>query len=214
MAGTVIMMYGYTGSGKSVVATRISQNLTKHGIKNIILKPEESSYEGIDLDPSGKFFEEGIEKFRELRDRAYLKLIKKAESLLSDEIVIILDASFSRLHRREWVYEICERHDSKLYIVWCECDDENEIRKRLVKRYLESKRADDLANSYKIYTYVKNQAEKLEDFEAKEGMHKIIYFNTLNYRLRFINCKESEKIAIIIKEACTEVAADFSKKGS
>ena len=109
------------------------------------------------------------------------------------------------------VYNIAKKYNCNLIIIWCSCENEQKIKERLKARLLKTDPQSE-AKSFEIYKYVKNQADKVENYELKEDRYKIIHFDTDDEKIELINCDESEKIVSIIKQVCLYVIKQFSGK--
>ncbi|MEK6837667.1 MAG: AAA family ATPase, partial [Nanoarchaeota archaeon] len=107
-AGKVIMLYGHPMSGKTTAAARIQEYLRKTGIPAEIISSAKSRLKGKVHSSTTGFVDEGNARTRSIKDKAYKAVCNAAVKCLSRNVVPILDATFHKLYRREWVYALAK----------------------------------------------------------------------------------------------------------
>ena len=128
--GTLIIMSGLTGSGKSTIAPDLARLLSGTVISSDVIRkrlarrePEERVYE-----PFGK----GLYS-EEWTGRTYRAMMDAAEPVLAQGSCAILDASFLLKHQRRLAYDLAERTGARPLFVECTAPDEV-LRARLAAR--------------------------------------------------------------------------------
>lgn len=213
MQPTLIILYGYTGAGKSTIGELLSNNLTKIEKNNIVLKTNIARMQGREkFNPGKDYFDDHIEENRKDRDKSYKIIIDLSKEYLLKNKIVILDASFNKKYRRDWVYDLVDEIKANLIIIWCECKNKVKIKERIKKRYGDFLNPDNQANSFKVYSLVKNQADKIENLELKENKYKIIHFDTDLEKIEFFNCNESDELVALIKKTCEDVINQKTNK--
>ncbi len=150
----IIMMYGLPGTGKSFMAGKIAEAFSDA----VVLKTV--SFRNIDVS-SPKRFDETLPKIREEKDATYRQLILAAKDALISGKMPVLDATFHKRYRREWVYELSREMNVKLAVVSTVCDD-SVVFERLKKR--ESATSEDaFLKSKESFEIMKRQAEVLNE---------------------------------------------------
>ena len=168
----IIMMSGFTATGKSHTAQRIADFLNKGSIKAEIIASDilRRSHDPV-VDAS--YFDECNKECSARRAAIYYEMLSAAEKLLPEVQAIILDAGYNKRSMRELVYGFAKRKSVCLVIVNTVCDDEQEIRSRISRRNPENPK--EVANDFGIYLLSKTQADPI-----KEDMPLIIFDTKLN----------------------------------
>ena len=78
-------------------------------------------------------------------------------------MVPILDATFHKLYRREWVYALAKSEGAAVYLVWLVFNDEKAI-KRSMKERREAGKVSAL-HSWGQYAIMRQQTDRIEDNE-------------------------------------------------
>jgi predicted kinase len=133
-APSVIVVCGLPAAGKTTTAGRL------HGALGGLLIRSCDVYQdlGISLPDwvrRTKGFTEGVEGYARLRDAAYREMAGRLDAGLSSGATpIILDAVHGEPDKRAAVYATCRARGASPVLVWCRCDDEGEIERRIHAR--------------------------------------------------------------------------------
>jgi len=119
----VIMTIGKTAVGKTTTLERVcasmgALHISEAGIKEAL----KSHYCAKDC------LDEG------LRDLAYRGAIAIAFHTASSGVAAAIDASFHRLHRRQWLYEAVSQTAIRLAVLHCYCENPRKITQRIAER--------------------------------------------------------------------------------
>ncbi|MFH1916755.1 MAG: AAA family ATPase [Nanoarchaeota archaeon] len=131
--------------------------------------------------------DERVEKTRKEKDDSYRKLLELAEEKVNEGIVPILDATFHKRYRREWVYELAKKLKEDLVVLSCVFDDEDEI-ERILKQRAGTGDKDAILDSNEMRAIMKEQADLLD----KDETAKLIVFDrrtgvTANFKDEFVD---------------------------
>lgn len=158
----IIAMVGHTAAGKTTLAKYLSEKLDipyiSEGALKRSLKSQYVSENSLD---------------ETLRDQGYKMAIALCIELLSENDIVIIDASFHKLLRRIWLFDALNPQ-IRTNIIWihCNCPNENEIRARLHRRVIaREKTAENQADQFYIYQYIKSNFDtvKIDDFKLNVG---------------------------------------------
>ncbi|MBL7050882.1 AAA family ATPase [Candidatus Woesearchaeota archaeon] len=195
----LIMLYGFPLSGKSTVAKKLKDSFSKKNIDCEIIKSVSTRFK---VDEHIKFTKKSIdetnEETRREKDDSYRKLCDLVES--SDKDIIILDATFHKQYRRNWVYDIAEKNDYELYVLWTIFNSKEVINNYLDERKKNPDFKDKVLDSIDQYECMVEQTDKLDDSEFDNI--KIIKFVREKKDISFYNCEENgfaKEISKIIK---------------
>ena len=151
-SGSLIMMSGLSGSGKSTVARNIAEDRSAIAIRSDVVRKHLA---GIPLDESG---DESIYT-QEMTQKTYDRLRELAMMLVKEGYNVILDAKYDRSALRQPVIAEAEKLNTPLEIIYCYAP-EAVLRDRLNSRQSDvSEATADLINS---------QKENFEPFTAAE----------------------------------------------
>lgn len=176
-------------SGKSTAAAKMAgilQNAEVISSAKIRLRGKAHS-------STAAFVDETNPRTRKAKDWAYRKLCEKAEKMLLGGKIPILDATFHKRHRREWVYELAQKLGADVYIVWTvfgKSVDTIATRRSYEKKAL---------HTTDQYDTMVSQTEQLSGLELEM---KIIKFDRTANKIRLRNCGKDE-FARKIAEAVT-----------
>ena len=150
----IIMLHGLPGTGKSFVAEELAKVLPSAIVlKTVSFRPVHGS--GVEL-----FDEENLQT-RADKDVSYRVLCDEAGKTVKSGRIPILDATFHKKYRRQWVYDLAQELKVKCLVVSVVCD-ENVVFNRLKKR--ESKDGEDFfLNSKESYYVMKRQQDLLDE---------------------------------------------------
>lgn len=134
-----IAMLGRTGAGKTTTALRLQKTLGYELVESAGMREE--------LGLMDCFSDE-------VRDLSYRRMIDRAGGN------VILDASFHRRERRQWLYEAVD----SVVFVYCVCSDLFEVKRRILSRKnVDGCRA--MADDLAVYDLIDNTFEEIEPFE-------------------------------------------------
>ena len=90
-----------------------------------------------------------------LRDKAYGIAIDRAYKSLMTKNVLI-DASFHKLERRIWIYDMLKKYGGEIPVIWlyCYCPNLTKVEKRIANRSKVTKAAENQADSMSIYYHI------------------------------------------------------------
>lgn len=140
-------MVGHTAAGKTTLAKYLSEKLSvpyiSEGEIKRSLKSKYSSENSLDED---------------LRDKGYKIAIAHCIELLAENDIVIIDASFHKFIRRNWLFDALSSQPGT-NVIWlhCNCPNELKVKERLDKRAAaEEKNADNQADQFYVYEYIKS----------------------------------------------------------
>lgn len=201
MIKQIIMMNGYTATGKSTTARKIEKNVSKTLIIHTAVIRKEL---GLDQKKNGK----DIYKF-ELDDPEFLRVSK----IVYDEIfkkmiiesknyeTIILDGTYNFLWQRLPIYEFSKKSNVHLVMLNCVCDNEVEILSRLEGRRKNDTNPLAEASEYGTYLSTKKLSDNIFDdrLKKKYGLHIIVYdTNNSSARKTEENCEKCQKLSELL----------------
>jgi len=129
----IILMNGFTATGKSTVASKITKSLNCEIFHSAVVRRE------LGLSPSKKDADKFFDYRNKLRQnvdrKVYGEIAKKAEIALKKGRCVICDCGYFLKWQRKQIYKIAKKYDIPTYILRIICEDENEIKRRLIKRY-------------------------------------------------------------------------------
>lgn len=198
----IVFMSGYTGTGKSTIAKKISK------IKNTDLYHSAVVRKGLGLTPKNK---EEADKFFDYRNglrqkvdrKVYGTLAEKAKESIKRNKNVILDAGYFFQWQRQLVYSVAEKFEVDLFSITAVCRNDEEIKKRLELRARNYEKSPlNETPSWNTYIATKLITEPVEKDKYIEKVNLSIYeFNTLNQKLlikKELKNRNSEKIKQIL----------------
>ncbi|MCX6707637.1 MAG: AAA family ATPase [Candidatus Woesearchaeota archaeon] len=200
---TIIMLHGHPLSGKSTAANKIKEFLDNNGLRADIVKSVATRYNEAEKKELTKdFIDEKIEKTKKEKDNSYMALCSIAEEKVKGDIIPILDATFHKHYRREWVYDLSKKLDANVYIIWIEFDDIKKIKKMLEQRQNNHDFRDNILSKWEQHALMVEQTDSIIDNELKNNENiKMIRFDRAKKSLKFYNCSIKEKIVSLVCEA-------------
>lgn len=130
----VVILCGLPASGKTTAAGRLHARAGGTLIRSCDV------YRDLGIDLAGWVrrtdgFTRGVGAYERLRDRAYVEMAARLErALAAGTPLVILDAVHGERAKRAVVYERCRAHGARVTVVWCRCDDADEVRRRFAAR--------------------------------------------------------------------------------
>ncbi|MBI5048666.1 MAG: AAA family ATPase [Deltaproteobacteria bacterium] len=149
----LILLCGFTGTGKTTVANSIAEEVGTKIISSDIVRKELANI---------KTTEHRFEKFGKgiytdaFTEKTYEEIIKRAESFLKNGCSVILDATFQKPKYRQSAAELAKRLGAEFHIIEC-TTAEDVIKQRLDRRANEEGVASD--GRWEIYIRQKKQYE-------------------------------------------------------
>lgn len=186
----LILMHGYSGSGKSTVGNTLMEHLHLIRLRSDAVRKqlfgEQTGATNDDLN-GGIYSKDASDKtFQHLRDTA--------EIILQSGNSVLVDATFLKAGYRDLFNELCEQHAVALQIVSCTLDDVitrerlearesagNDVSDANVKVYeAQLASADALTDAEEQYTLHVNTAEQLAIDAFIDQLDRWVYRNSIN----------------------------------
>jgi predicted kinase len=123
----LIVTYGLPGAGKSVLATNLAEKLGMD-----VLRSDEIRREVFNKVAPAEF-NEGLYEPK-MRMAVYQEMFRRAERLLSDQVSVILDATFSTANVRQQAAELAHRHGAVSCFAHCHCPADVSIERIKIRR--------------------------------------------------------------------------------
>lgn len=193
MSKIVYITVGHTAAGKTTLSRMLSEifkiEYISEGKIKRSLKSSYSSFDSLD---------------EHLRNEGYKKAIEQMADVLKTFDSVILDASFHKKYRRQWVYDTLKTITGhKIFVVWffCECPDNDTVKERISKRKSSCvKHADNQADIYEIYEHISTTFDmpKISEFPSTIPS-AIIKINTFSTTIETIEESINFDHSIIIK---------------
>ena len=161
MQTTLIVVAGLPGVGKSFIADRIAERIDAR-----ILRTDEIRKEMAGIPQNEKRYEEfgdGIYD-KEMGEKTYLEVIRRARDCLSGGRSCIMDATFSERKYRDLAFDLAGELEIPFLIVECTCPEEVVI-ERINSRMEGGKSISDATIS--IYQKMKDHFDKIEEDEIR-----------------------------------------------
>ena len=146
--GIIIIMSGYTATGKSQTAQQIAEFLRKNSIKSQIISSDVLRRQ-FNHRITADYFNDNNKECAGKRDHVYCEMLKAARPLFDFGYTVILDAGHNKRHMRERIYDFAKECGADFIVVNTVCPDEEEIRKRIGVRNPEN--PNQVANLFEIY---------------------------------------------------------------
>jgi len=151
------MLHGLPGTGKSTLAKQISEQIPN----SVVLKTvnfRKTKQEGISR------FDETNEQTKKEKDASYQEMIKNAKETLEQGKTPILDATFHKKYRREWVQNLAKEMNAELKIITVTCDEKT-IKERIQQRTKDNE--DMFLDTFEAYKIMKEQQDELEEYSER-----------------------------------------------
>jgi predicted kinase len=131
---SVLLVCGLPASGKTSTAMRLHAALGGALIRSCDVYADL----GIDLPAwvrRTRGFTVDAAAYERVRDDAYREMARRLDATLAATPAIVsLDAVHGEADKRHAVYAVCEAHRRRPALLWCRCDDPDEVRWRLAQR--------------------------------------------------------------------------------
>ncbi|MEM3154128.1 MAG: ATP-binding protein [Candidatus Woesearchaeota archaeon] len=165
---SIIMLHGLPGTGKSFIAQKIASYFDNSVVLKTVHFRENLA------DSSAARFDETRPETREEKDRTYRQLVESARQALAAGKVPVLDATFHKKYRREWVYGLAKETGANLAVISVDCNADV-VFERLKRREAQMNE-DAFLKSREAFEIMKRQAEPLG-----EEVVNIMRINTAHY---------------------------------
>lgn len=189
----VIIMTGFTATGKSTTAEKLSEYLGTDIYHSAVVRDE------MGLTPAELGYEFDLKNpifVKKVSPLVYGEMARRAKETLRIGRNAVLDASYSFFWQRSQIYRLAQAFNAEIYILKCVCSNEGEIKKRLYIRKEDSKKPLNEAPSWKTYVSTEKYAEPIEEDVLPNGMKpKIIEYDTYKKTIKTSNIEKSDKIA-------------------
>src|SRR5262245_13620298 len=153
-------MCGMPAAGKTTAAARL------HAVGDGVLIRSCDVFQDLGIDVPAwvtrtQGFTHDVDAFQRLRVAAYVEMGRRvADALARGRSPVIVDAVHGARASREGVYALCERFGVTPVVVWCRCDDMDEIARRLAARRGREHEPEHEASDLSVY---KNVADHWQD---------------------------------------------------
>ena len=104
------------------------------------------------------------------REPGYCFASAKAAAAIETGRTPVVDASWYRRFRREWLYEAALYANASLLLIYVSCNDLTEIRRRLTLRAVRQDGVDDIADSMDVYHHIDREFEEPHPSEIPHGL--------------------------------------------
>lgn len=147
-------MCGLPASGKTTTAER----LHAHAGGILIRSCDVYQSLGISLPDwvrRTRGFTEHVADYESERDRAYVEMARRLERALTSRLgVVILDAVHGEWAKRRVVYQLCQTFGRTPVLVWCQCDDFEEVRRRFQRRWERESEPPNEASDLSVFQHI------------------------------------------------------------
>ena len=185
LARLVVVMCGMPAAGKTTAAARI------HAAADGVLIRSCDVFQDLGIDVSAwvvrtRGFTHDVDAFQRLRVAAYAEMARRlTHALAQDAALVIVDAVHGARASRDGVYALCERFGATPVVIWCRCDDVEEIARRFASRRGREHQPEHEASDLSVY---KNVADHWQDPSADRlpsgAPVPLIVFDTRRQRLQ------------------------------
>ncbi len=177
----VVLMCGLPASGKTTTAGR----LHAHAGGVLIRSCDVYQSLGISLPHWARRtegFSQHVLEYERERDRAYEEIARRLEAALaSTRELIVVDAVHGERAKRQVVYRLCETYGRTPVLIWCRCDDGEEIRRRFQRRQGREWEPESEASDHSVFRHI---AGLWEDPRDDPQPVSIVVHDTLRGELR------------------------------
>ncbi|MBW2981175.1 NTP transferase domain-containing protein [Candidatus Woesearchaeota archaeon] len=203
----IIIMMGYTATGKSTVVKKLAKILNTDIFHSAITRQE------LGLKPAkseaGEFFDLRSKKREKVDKRVYGQNAKRARNSIKKGKSVILDAGYFFKWQRNQVYDMVSSFGPDVFIIRILCKDENEIKRRFEERLKRfDKSTFNEAPTWNVYVSSKKVTEMpYGDVLPNKQVLNIIEYDTWTKKIkssRLDNTHNAEKIITTLKKIAKE----------
>lgn len=147
-------MSGLPASGKTTTAQRL------HARLGGVLIRQCDVYERLGIDLRAwvrrtERFTRETAAYEAARDCAYMVMHDELAAALTLEVPVIVDAVYGEPAKRCAAYAVCAARGRSAIVVWCRCDDPEEVRRRILAR-VGCDGPEHEANDLSVYTHLRS----------------------------------------------------------
>lgn len=150
----VVLMCGLPASGKTTTAEWIHRSIGGALIRSC----DVYAALGIDLPAwvtRTRGFTVGVDGYLAERDRAYDVMARElAAHLATTSGPVIVDAVHGERTKRQRLYDVCAAHAAAATLVWCRCDDANEVARRFRARRGRERSPENEASDLSVHAHI------------------------------------------------------------
>lgn len=122
-----------------------------------------------------------------LRDFGYRAAVAVAEEAIREEITPLIDASFHKTARRDWVFSLARRCGIDLLVfIYCCRSSEDETKNRIARRNF-GEGIDNAAGDYTIYRHISDNFEEITSAESGGVPTVVFYVDTFLQSVESVN---------------------------
>jgi len=207
----VVLMTGYTGTGKSTLARDLSTLPDTVAFHSAVVRNELGILPRNE-EEAEKFFSHSYPMKKEIDKKVYAALLDRTIGALKEGKNVIIDAAHLFRKQREGIYREIVPYNAEIFVIITTCSDEEVIKKRLKERATNfDKSPFNEAPTWDIYEASKRVFEHPKNDSLPEGSHIITYdLLSRGYEslLGDLSTANSEKIIGMLK-AKFIIALDF-----
>jgi len=201
------MMCGLPASGKTTTAER----LHAHAGGVLIRSCDVYQELGISLPDwvrRTEGFTRDVAAYEQARDAAYARMLSLLEAhVTAGSRLVIVDAVHGESTKRKAVFDVCAAHNADPLLLWCRCDDHNEIERRLNSRRGREAEPECEASDWSVFDHL----ARLWEEPAKEGCGSnavpVLSYDTRLDRLRWLR-RGTRSVSERIEHALLRKALD------
>lgn len=195
----VVLMGGYTASGKSTTALKIAKEMHADIFHSAVVR-KELGLTPKTVEDADKFFDFKNNIREEVDRKVYGRLAEKGLESLREGKNVVLDAGYFFEWQRDLVYDIAKKANAEVIAVRVICSDEEEIKRRMLERTENFGKSDlNETPSWNTYLATKDITEPFKDYEFRDNLLSNIEFDTLNGHVKIGSGKEEGNLKNIIR---------------
>jgi len=158
------MMHGLPCSGKSYLAEKIAALVPNAVVLKSInfRKVHGTGY---------RCFDENNAQTKEDKDESYKLLCEATKTAVENRKIPILDATFHKRYRREYVYGLAKEADAKIIVIKSECDEQSML-ERLKNRASQNDK-DAFLKSKRSFEIMKEQFDEIDEIKEDVFVKKV-----------------------------------------
>ena len=192
MNQTVYCTLGRTASGKTTLSKYLSRKagllyISESRLKRAIVTQK-------------KPYNANDSMNEELRNIGYKIAIEKCHDYLEHGSNPIIDASFHKRFRRQWLYEVITNYNCNLIILYTDCKNIKKIENRIRQRVSQKKNENNQADSLSVYHHIDQYFDEPIKSELTSLNAAIFFIDTdINIIQRFIAFNNSQRFNELLR---------------